>query len=387
MKSSQAIILSAGPNGLGALRGLSKQHIITDVITTSSNEPVLFSRLLNRAETTTRERLLETLLTWPGSGQVLIPTSDWYVDFLTNHETILQEKFNFVLPSDKLSEKFIDKKQEVELVATFTNVPQSLVNLPISAQEFTKVLPLPAIIKPRSNELNKLGQKNIVINDQTQLEEFYSQYSEALEYCIAQELIVGSDENLWVCNCVFNENSDLIAAFTFQRLQLTPPHYGVTCYAKSYENQEVIEQVAKIGKGLSYVGPAMVEFKYDSESQEYKYIEINPRLGLCNYFDTSCGVNNVYATYCVALGLPADKLPKQTHRVFISVYEDLYSRYRDNQSLFTIVKTYLRDLLRPHTFIYFAWRDPWPAIAVGFNQLRNLLKTSIAKLRRKKRKS
>ncbi|MDT0603810.1 hypothetical protein [Thalassotalea castellviae] len=387
MKSSQAIILSAGPNGLGALRGLTKQHVITDVITTNNNEPALFSRLVNRAETTTQERLLETLLTWPGSGQVLIPTSDWYVEFLTNHETLLQEKFNFVLPTGKLSEKFIDKKQEVELVATFTNVPKSLVNLPSTSQAFTNELPLPVIIKPRSNELNKLGQKNIVINDQIQLDEFYRQYSFALEYCIAQELIKGSDENLWVCNCVFNENSDLITAFTFQRLQLTPPHYGVTCYAKSYENQEVIEQVDKIGKGLKYAGPAMVEFKYDSKSQQYKYIEINPRLGLCNYFDTSCGVNNVYATYCVALGLPVEERPKQTHRVFISVYEDLYSRYRDNQSLFTIIKTYLRDLLRPHTFIYFAWRDPLPAIAVGLNQLRSLLKMSIAKLRRKKRNS
>jgi predicted ATP-grasp superfamily ATP-dependent carboligase len=381
---SQAIILSAGPNGLGALRSLYKENIRADIITGNIFEPVMSSRLpirkviLKNAFDT--EDLLAILLNWPRDGQVLIPTSDWYVDFLVTNETVLREKFDFVLPTGGLSQKFIDKQKEVELVKSFVELPKSIIHLPKSAQALKAELPLPLIIKPRSNELNKLGQKNIVINTDDELEAFYQEFEPALEFCIAQDLIIGDDHNLWVCNCVFDFNGELINAFTFQRLQLTPPHYGVTCYAESKLNDDVIEQVRALGKGLGYIGPAMVEFKLDDRDGSYKYIEINPRLGLCNYFDTSCGKNNVYAAYCVAKKLPFIEKPQKEGRMFLSLYEDLYSRFRDKQSVGHIFKTYLSNITKMHTFMYFAWIDPWPGIMMSYKQGKRTLRSIINKV-------
>ncbi len=385
--TSLVIVLSAGPNGLGAVRSLYKENVSVSIITANQLEPVMSSRLPCQKVVLKKgldaEELLAVLLAWPSSGQVLIPTSDWYVDFLVAHQDKLCEKFKFVLPKGELSSKFIDKRAEVELVKGFVEVPKSILNLPSSVEGLLDVISLPIIIKPRSNELNRIGQKNIQIHNNEQLQGFYKKYSGVLDYCIAQEIVVGDDANLWVCNCVFNLKGELVNAFTFQRLQLTPPHFGVTCYAKSKVNEEVLAQVKNLGKGLGYIGPAMVEFKVDDRDGKYKYIEVNPRLGLCNYFDTSCGKNNVFATYCIAVGQSFTEQAQKDNRMFLSFYEDLYSRYRDNQNTLSIVSTYFSNIFKSHTFMYFAWSDPWPAFAVGYRQWKRTVLSVVNKFTKK----
>lgn len=385
--NSHVIILAAGPNGLGAVRSLYKENIHVDIITASRQDPVFSSRLpvrkvvLEKAFST--EYLLEVLMNWSNSGQVLIPTSDWYVDFLVINQDKLSKKFKFVLPKGELSSKFIDKKEEIELVKDFVELPKTITVLPESKDQLLQLIDLPIIIKPRSNELNRIGQKNILIYTDEELDEFYIKFNDILQYCIVQDIIVGDDENLWVCNCVFDLESKLINAFIFQRLQLTPPHFGVTCYAKSRLNDEVIRQVIKLGEGVGYVGPAMVEFKVDDRDGKYKYIEVNPRLGLCNYFDSSCGKNNVYATYCVAMGLNFVEQPQKVNRMFLSFYEDLYSRFRDDQKVTQVFKTYFSNAMKMHTFMYFSWMDPWPALVIGYRQWKRTFLSIITKVYKK----
>ena len=48
-----------------------------------------------------------------------------------------------------------------------------------------------------------------------------------------------------------------------------------------------------------------------------------------------------------------------------------------------LLKTYMHNIFKPHTFIYFAWRDPWPSIVVGAQQLTKMLEALVNKLKRK----
>ncbi len=379
-----AIILAEGPNGLGAVRSLYKENIPVEIISFIENDPSRYSRLPQKKSIVERNKdlLLSFLLAQANKKKVIIPTSDWCVNFIVEFQTQLKEKYDFVLPHANLSSQFIDKKIEVELVKQWTDVPKSVLTLPKTPEALNRIIGFPIIIKPRSNEMNYLGKKNIIANNPTELAAFYREFGQVIEYCIAQEVILGNDDTLWVCNCVFDQNSNLINAFTFQRLHLAPAHFGVTSYAISKHNPEVITNVERLGKGLNYIGPAMVEFKFDKKDRIYKYIEVNPRLGLCNYFDTVCGKNNVYATYCLAKGLNFTEQPQKENRMFLSVYEDLYSRTTTKQSVFSILKTYSANILKPHNFIYFAWCDPWPAFRIAFSQSKLVCHSIIKKITR-----
>ncbi|GLX78201.1 hypothetical protein tinsulaeT_15410 [Thalassotalea insulae] len=376
------IVLAAGPNGLGVVRSLYLQGVKCQVITRDKGDISLKSKVptikLYIDGTTDEEQhqwLLATLKTQP-KNTIIVPTSDWFVTFLTEHEEVLRQNCEFIIPDSHLAEVLIDKAKETLTVGEVIPIPKTVQHID-NQQQLSSELSLPIIIKPRSHKHMVLGSKNIIINSQPELEQFFSQFGDKLDHLIAQEIIEGPDKQQWVCNCFFDENSNITQAFTFNRLRLSPSHYGVTSYAISQYNEDVIKLSEKLGKALKYTGPAMVEFKQDPKDEIYKYIEINPRLGMCNYFDTSCGINNAYATYLLATKqeLPtANKM--QNNIVFVSFYEDLFSRLSDGESLPSIAKEYLKNLFtKRHVYIYFTWWDPMPAVILASRQLTGIFKS------------
>lgn len=384
---SNTIVLAAGPNGLGVVRSLHLQGVKCQVITRDKADITLQSKVpsikLYIQGTTDKEQhewLLATLKQQP-KDTVIIPTSDWFVTFLTEHATALKQNCLFVIPNKDLSEILIDKAKETVAVGQVIPIPNTVQEIN-DAQQLVKQLALPIIIKPRSHKHMVLGCKNIIINTQEELDDFFEKFGDKLENLIAQEIIQGLDKQQWVCNCFFDKENNLVQAFTFNRLRLSPSHYGVTSYAKSEYNQEVIDLSAKLGKALKYTGPAMVEFKQDPNDGIYKYIEINPRLGMCNFFDTSCGVNNAYATYLLATG--ANITPAKTMQndvMFISFYEDLFSRMSDGESMLAILKEYIGNFLKKrHIYIYFVWWDPYPALVLAARQIRGICKSIMRKV-------
>jgi len=378
------IILAAGPNGLGVVRSLHLKGVRCQIITRSKEDishqsriPTVKMYINGNTEEEQHQWLLETLLS-QANGTVLIPTSDWFVTFLTEYSAQLKRTCSFIIPDDTIAEVLIDKAKETAVVAKVIPTPKTVQNI-LSATQLLKDLSLPIIIKPRSHKHMVLGCKNITLVTNEDIEQFFIRFSSKLSNLIAQEIIPGKDDQQWVCNCFFDENSEMTQAFTFNRLRLSPSHYGVTSYARSAYNEKVIKLSEKLGKALKYTGPAMIEFKQDINDGIYKYIEINPRLGMCNFFDTSCSINNSYSTYLLATG---QKLPKaetmQSDVMFMSFYEDLFSRLSDGESLMAILKEYTSNFIKKrHVFIYFVWWDMKPASALLLKQLFSFISSKL----------
>jgi D-aspartate ligase len=366
-----ALILGAGANGLGAVRGLARKGVEVGVIANEADEPALPSRHLKwryvlRKEQDRDQALLGVLDRAP-SPAVLVPTSDLFVDFLVRHRTTLEQRFQFCLPNDALANLLIDKATETRRVAEIgIPLPHTVEDLSAGPGALLRDLRLPIIVKPRRFDcLEALGRKNVVLADAAATEKFYREYRGHWDALIAQEVIPGPDDTLWVCNASFNPGGELAEAFSFQRLRLTPAHYGVTSYAISRVNRDVIASTARLGRELSYTGPAMVEFKYDSRDGQYKYIEINPRIGLCNLFDTECGVNNVYNSYLLATGNRLAVVPEPHQRegvIYVRLVDDLHSRWKDGESPAAIARHYMSNLARPHVFAFWSWSDPSPGL-------------------------
>ncbi len=383
-----AIVLSSGMNGLGAVRALSERGVRVVVIGESDKDIALKSRWpVDRLAMTKHrtpagiEELRALLNSISAERVVVIPTSDWFVSALGSLRSDLPEKFSVVAPESDLARMLIDKAEEVKRIESLVPVPATVTPLPPSAEELLASLRLPIIVKPRSFEHMCIGGKNVVLRSAEEVRDFYARFPGVLDRVVAQEVIEGPDENLWVCNATFGRESEIIRAFTFRRLRLSPPHYGVTSYAVSERNPEVLDMVAKIGRALRYVGPAMVEFKWDPRDRVYRYIELNPRLGLANYFDTRCGMSNAFASYCVFAGVRISVEGVQKDGViFASVFEDVYARRQDGESFASILWFYMRRASRPHVFAYWSWRDPLPWLEMTRRHGRSLIKAVVRRI-------
>lgn len=380
------IVLAAGPNGLGAIRSLYQKGVRAQCVTRTKDDISNYSRLpatkhvlpQGSAEAQAGE-LKKLLLSYP-AGSIVLPTSDWFVSFLNRHANELNTHLQFLLPKADIVDMLIDKALETKIVGDILAVPLTEQHLTNSEALYNK-LGLPIIIKPRSHKHMVLGKKNIILSTETDLRTFFEKFAMVLDDVIAQQIIPGPDSAQWVCNCVFDKNSELVQAFTFNRLGLSPSHYGVTSYARSQYNPEIIAYTEQLGKHLKYVGPAMVEFKHDPRDNQYKYIELNPRLGMCNFFDTSCGINNAYATCQVIAGEKVPPPPQmQSNVMFLSLYEDLYSRSKSGEKLPAIIFRYLKNVISRHVFIYFVWWDPQPAIRLTRLQLLAFFRSAYKKI-------
>jgi D-aspartate ligase len=368
----EAVILGQGPNALGAIRSLAVAKVPVRVVSFDAHDPVMCSRCAHPKHffpgdlLTLDGRLCDYLETQLPAGAVLIPTSDILVLWMIAQRVRLEKAFHFCIPSTPVAQLLLDKARQIEAVRGFGVPVPPTVALTRPLEEITTCLRLPIIVKPATPQaLHALGEKNRIVQTAAELQDFARDHHYLLPDLLAQEMVPGPDSRQWVCNCTFDRAGRLIRAFVFQRLSLYPPHRGQTSYARSRWNEDIVALVAQIGRRLGYTGPAMLEFKYDDRDGCYKYLETNPRLGQCNFFDTRCGVNNVHATYLLALGrdLPA-RLPRQRDNVmFLNLLFDLRGRLADRQKLAAAVRLYLRDLALPHVGQWQYWRDPLPALA------------------------
>lgn len=383
---SSVIVLAAGPNGLGVIRSLHLEGVSVESVTLSKKDISHFSRIPKEKHTIIgvnneeRHQWLLSFLQRQPQGTTIIPTSDWFVSFLAEHIEILQKNSFFMLPEDEVTDILIDKALETQVIGNVVPLPKTVQKI-TSQQQLIKELGLPIIIKPRSHKHMVLGQKNIILNSESDTDRFFTNFADKLDSLIAQRVILGKDHQQWVCNCVFDFESNMVQAFTFNRLKLSPSHYGVTSYAISQKNDAVMELSKRIGKAIKFVGPAMVEFKKDPSDGEYKYIELNPRLGMCNFFDTSCGINNAYVTYLLASNQSIkNKSTMKNDIMFLSFFEDFFSRKQDGENTLDIFRDYFSHFSKKHVFIYFIWWDPYPAIHLAFRQLRGVIKSAVKKL-------
>ena len=369
--------MSYGLNGLGAVRSLGQLGIPVIAIGTSPTEPGLRSRyckfpiVLPAAHTgpTRFQRALEPYL---GQGLPLIPTSDPAAEFISAHQEELKTGFRLAAPPPDALAALIDKRLEYELVAAAgVPMPRTVTRLSTDIEGSLASLGFPLILKPRTLEDSlSFGFKNLVVNSPAELESLLPIVSGQADRLVAQEVVSGDDDMLWVCNATFNSDSKLVCGMTFQRLGLSPAHFGVTTLARSIHNPVVKDYSARLGRRLCWMGPAMFEFKWDGLRQEYVYIEINPRLGMCNWFDTRCGVNNVLATYLLALGRESEiyDLAQTENLYYVSLVPDIFSRIEDGESIGGILKRHACLFLRRRVGAYFYWRDPLPALDHGFRQ-------------------
>jgi D-aspartate ligase len=382
---ARAVVLGGSMNALGAVRSLGTRGVPVLVVAPSAEDPVLRSHYVeNRIVACTLDReeeLLDELLRVGRPGDVLIPTSDYFVAFLGRNRARLESKFLCCIPSDDLIEVLIDKAEETRCMDRLSvSMPKTLQTIPSCPESIVASLPLPIILKPRTPGLaEKLATKTVPIFDEAGLRGWYARQANYLSCFIAQELIPGGDGTQWECICVFDRDHQLRSCFTFRKIRTAPPGFGVTSFARSEWNPELAGIVARIGRELGYSGPADFDFKYDNRDGIYKYLETNPRLGMCNYFGAQCGVNCAYDSFLNAQGelVDAPLRRQQDGVMFLSAFDDLYGRAggkrRSVRSLSSAIGEYVGLRFKRVSYAYFDPSDIAPWRWATRRDFRNLL--------------
>ena len=363
-----AVVLSSDLVGLGAVRSLHAGGVPTIVVMLDPLEPARASRyghkILVPKSHDVEGALLDALAEVNRKPRpVLIPTSDHLVHFVAKHRAHLEVHYRCCIPPDAAINIAMDKARDTQLLqGTQIPLPKTVQMLPASPAELIRQLGLPIIVKPRTHlDKEGLGWRNVIIRSVADAEAFYRTSDAVLGRVIAQELIPGPDEALWECICLFNADGAIARAFTFRKLSTMPAHYGATSRGRSERNDALVDLAIAIGKRFNYVGIADIDVKYDARDGQYKYFELNPRLGVCHYFGTRCGTNVTLDAYRLACGddLP-EGAPQVEGRTFLAVLEEIGGRLQDGDSWLAVLRGLLVALLHRPVGAYFAPDDVWP---------------------------
>jgi len=366
-----AVVLSSDATGLATIRSLKKINVYCAAIVNDTSDIALQSRLPKEVIVICKtlpvfDAILKAIEPYSYKNNVLFFTSDHFLLFAASNYEYLSVRFRLFMTKAAIVQQLVDKRSETKLSESLgVDVPRSKSRLKPDAKWILDVLTLPIIFKPRTHYNNVLSKKNIVAYTADDVDNFVSCHGDHINQVVAQEVIPRGEGCLWICSCIFDADHSRVSIFMFKRLSSSPKNFGVTSLAVSEFNEELTLLVEKVGRTLNLVGPADIEFKLDPRDRRYKFIEVNPRIGMCMYFDTACGVNNVANLYYLALDerVPLTIAGEQDGGgVFVSLRGGLYAKYKNGDSYRSVMLGYLKLAMRRKVFLYFSWNDPLPSL-------------------------
>jgi len=181
-----------------------------------------------------------------------------------------------------------------------------------------------------------------------------------------QEFIPGVQYSL---GGLFHEGTTL-RVYAYRKLATYPINGGLSAKAITERPSALLQAAFAIFKALRYTGLGQVQFIRDSRDDNFKFIEINPRIWGCIGLAQHAGVD-LYTPYRdLAKGIPV--VPDLQYREGV-----VYHRFTVELRL--ILKrpfralTFLKDCIDPRVRSDFEWGDPGPHLPsiYAFKHLRD----------------
>jgi predicted ATP-grasp superfamily ATP-dependent carboligase len=198
------------------------------------------------------------------------------------HARSLSEHVKFMAPDPEVfsiahnKAKTVALCQEIGVGAPRTFVDFEWDDLPAIAKE----LRYPVVIKARSGTgvekgLRYANSKDELFRGYDEITSFESN-TRASNYRspIIQEFIPGFIHDA----CTVTNRGEVVNVLTQIRQVMYPIYGGAGAVNVTTHNAKVANLARRLLEALAWHGPAQIEFKYDPRDQEYKLIEINPKL-------------------------------------------------------------------------------------------------------------
>ncbi|MGH8583903.1 MAG: hypothetical protein ACREWG_14205 [Gammaproteobacteria bacterium] len=320
-----------------------------------------------------------------GGRALLIPTSDALSEFVAEYAGELSEQFVFPRNSAQLV-KDLSSKERMYQLANAHGVPTARTEFPRSLEDvyrYADSITFPLMLKGIFGDrlFTKTGKKMVIVHSHDELIDKYRLLEDPEQpNLMIQEYIPGDDDQIYIFNGYFNEQSECLAGFTGHKIRQFPIHTGCATLGICKANQEVADITTQFMKALGYRGVLDIGYRWDPRDRKYKVLDINPRVGQAfRLFIDSEDMDVVRAMYKDFAGEAVRTGPVREGRKWIIEDFDLISCLHYYQEGTLGLLAWLRSFNGVQEGTWFSLRDPMPFL----HMLGRLFKKSLLWLRKK----
>lgn len=301
------IVLGGHVQGYGIVRVYGENNISSVVIDTSSFNIAKHSKYCVKFIQSSYKELINMLLSLGSENKfqnwLLIPTDDYYVRLLSQNKEVLSQYFKVTVDNWDVIEIFFNKRNSYPLVES-VGVPIPKTYYPNSIEDLKSIeskIDFPCIIKPAVmlDFYRHFKKKVFVCNDNREL---ITNFNEALqiikpEEILIQEIIPGSSEHQYSVG-IFFERDQSYNYLVGRRKRQHPIDFGnATTFAETVDIPLLVDYAHKILTKANFFGICEVEFKYDERTNQYKFLEVNPRTWKWHLISEKSGIPFLMSLY------------------------------------------------------------------------------------------
>ena len=311
-----AVVLGAGPNGLGVARSLARAGVRTWLLDSDGQRFEMHTRAARSLGIASLHgpmlidelvRLGTTRLA--GLRPVLLLTQEESVKVVSHERERLSPLYRFRLPPKELLDALLHKHGFQRLAEQFGCPIPKLIRVGTPAELPTlERLRYPVVVKPgeRHDGYGRQFKKAYRVESAAEAIELVGRILPVMPDVVVQEWTEGPDSNIYFCLQYIDGQGQVTASFTGRKIRSWPPQVGGTasCAPAPDAHAELSALTTKFFRDAGVAGMAAMEYKRDVRSGVFRMVE--PTVGRTDYqaeVATLNGVNLPYAAYCGALGL------------------------------------------------------------------------------------
>ena len=396
--SVPVVVIAPGYHGHGIARSLGRLGVPVYGVHADHRSPAARSRYwrgnfywdINKASPEESVDWLLGLTREIGSRSILIPTDDYSCIFVADHAVVLKEGFLFPNQPAGLA-RSLSSKQKMYYLCKKYSIPTPETVFPRCRDdviEFLNETTFPVMLKGIDTValFKQTGKRMVVVEDGESLLKQYDELeTPEAPNLMLQEYIPGGSELVWMFDGYFDDESNCLLGITGKKIRQYPAYSGVTSLGVCVANEVVERQTSDFMKAIGYRGILDLGYKYDVKTDQYKLLDVNPRIGTTfRLFVDTNGMDVARALYLDLTGQPVLTGEPREGRKWVVENFDLVSSpsycrhgrlgirgwigsYRGVEE----ASWFARDDLAP--FFSMGWRSLQWALEQRFNKFRQLL--------------
>ena len=317
-----------------------------------------------------KAHLLELLLAEAGPRDaLLLATNDNLIGFMADHYEALAARYHMSIPGPAGVHVCFNKRATYRK-AMEMGIPIPESHFPDSREEVESLLgtlKFPVILKPAVMHTfhSATGKKAYLCPDAPSLLENYDKLVQFIprDEVIIQAFLSGGAKTLFSFGS-FYAGGKVYGGFAANRIRQKPMDFGIsTCFAHTVDNPRIEQLAIAFLQGIDYFGVSEVEFMFDTDTGEYRLLEINPRAWKWHSLANKLNINliDLMARYLNGEEV-RPSISRQAGIAWVERLTDTYVVLGEILKGRMTLGEYLKTMRMPKESAVWSLKDPLPAL-------------------------